>query len=85
MNIVKKTKPLVSVIMNCRNGETFLNESLNSIFSQTYKNWELIFFDNCSSDKSKAILMKFKKKYKKKLNTSNPKELLNYMKQEMKQ
>jgi len=67
MNIVKKTKPLVSVIMNCRNGETFLNESLNSILSQTYKNWELIFFDNCSSDKSKAILMKFKKKYKKKI------------------
>ena len=43
------SKPLVSIIMNCHNGEKYLNESLNCIKSQTYKNWELIFFDNNSA------------------------------------
>ncbi len=48
--------------MNCYNGENFLNESLNSVINQNYKNWELIFFDNCSTDKSKYILNRFKDK-----------------------
>ena len=50
---------LVSIIMNCHNGERYLEESLKSIIYQSYKNWELIFFDNCSKDKSKKIVEKF--------------------------
>mgnify|MGYP002853200511 FL=1 len=46
--------------MNCYNGEKYLKESLNSIINQTYKNWELIFFDNISTDGSKRILEQFK-------------------------
>ncbi len=42
--------------MNCHNGEKYLEESLKSVFSQTYQNWELIFWDNLSSDNSKKIL-----------------------------
>ncbi len=42
--------------MNCHNGEKFLKESLRSIIFQTYKNWELIFFDNNSSDNSIKIV-----------------------------
>ena len=53
-------KPLVSVIMNCYNGEEFLSEAINSVLSQTYDNWELIFWDNLSSDKSKEIFSNFK-------------------------
>ena len=34
---------LVSIIMNCHNGQRYLKYSLKSIFNQTYKNWELIF------------------------------------------
>jgi len=41
--------------MNCYNGETFLHESIKSVLSQTYKNWELIFWDNRSEDKSAEI------------------------------
>ena len=52
--------PLVSVIMNCYNEEKYLNQSLNSILSQSYKNWELIFWNNLSRDNSKKILRSFK-------------------------
>ena len=60
--------------MNCHNGEKFLVESLKSVLSQTYKNWELVFWDNKSNDKSKKIFKKFKDKrfkyfYSKKFNT----------------
>ena len=48
-------KPLVSIIMNCYNGEKYLTESLKSIQNQNYKNWELIFWDNKSTDRSKIL------------------------------
>ena len=56
------SKPLVSIIMNCYNGERYLNEALQSIIDQTYKNWELIFWDNLSSDNSKKIFKKYNDK-----------------------
>jgi len=59
MNKQSKTTSLVSIIMNCHNGEAFLYESVKSILAQTYKNWELIFWDNFSTDNSKQILKKF--------------------------
>ena len=49
----------VSIIMNCFNGEKYLKESINSIINQTYKNWELIFYDNCSTDKSARIIKNY--------------------------
>ena len=53
---------LVSVIMNCYNSEIYLKESLKSILNQDYKNWELIFLDNHSTDNSKKIFNSFKDK-----------------------
>ena len=50
-----KKKPLISIIMNCYNGEHFLRYSLKSIIDQTFKNWELIFWDNLSTDNSKKF------------------------------
>jgi glycosyltransferase involved in cell wall biosynthesis len=50
----------VSVIMNCYNGEEYLNHSIRSLISQTYNNWELIFWDNHSNDNSKNIVKSFK-------------------------
>ena len=46
--------------MNCYNGEQFLKDAIYSVFAQTYQNWELIFWDNQSTDKSKEIIQKFK-------------------------
>jgi glycosyltransferase involved in cell wall biosynthesis len=50
-----KDKELVSILMNCYNGEKYLQEAIDSIYSQTYSNWEVIFIDNCSTDSSAEI------------------------------
>jgi glycosyltransferase involved in cell wall biosynthesis len=49
------SQPLVSVIMNCYNGEKYLREAIDSVYAQTYKNWEIVFWDNQSTDKSAEI------------------------------
>ena len=65
---------LVSIIMNCFNGEKFIQKSLNSIINQKYQNWELIFLDNNSNDNSAKIFKKFNDKrflYYKNIETTN--------------
>ena len=57
---MKSRKNLVSIIINCYNGEKYLKEALLSIKAQTYKNWELIFWDNRSTDNSVKILKSIK-------------------------
>ncbi len=52
-------EPLVSIIVNCYNGEKYLKQCIQSIFNQNYKNWEIVFVDNCSTDKSFDILNTF--------------------------
>ncbi|NQV15315.1 glycosyltransferase [bacterium] len=41
--------------MNCLNGEKYLREAIESIYFQTYTDWEIVFWDNASSDKSGEI------------------------------
>lgn len=53
-------RPLVSIIMNCFNGATYLTEAINSVVLQTYEEWELIFWDNQSTDDSSEICMSYK-------------------------
>ena len=57
MNNIKKD--LVSVIINCRNGEPFLSECLDSVYDQSYKKWEIIFVNNYSTDNTKEIINKY--------------------------
>lgn len=57
-------KPLISVIINCYNGEEFLKEAIDSVFGQTYSNWEIVFWDNCSTDQSAAIAKSYGEKVK---------------------
>ena len=47
--------PRVSIIMNCFNGERYLKEAIDSIFAQTVEDWEIIFWDNASTDNSSDI------------------------------
>lgn len=55
-------KPIVSVIMNCFNGDKYLAEAIDSVFAQTYKNWEIIFWDNMSTDQSAKIAKSYDRK-----------------------
>jgi len=50
--------------MNCYNGEDYLQEAIDSVYSQTYQNWEIIFWDNCSTDKSAEIAKSYDNKVK---------------------
>ncbi len=61
MNKINQT-PLVSIIINCYNGEKYLHKALQSVQKQTYQNWEVIFWDNLSTDKSKRIFFSFSDK-----------------------
>lgn len=47
--------PLVSVIMNCLNCEKYVKEAIDSVYAQTYPNWEIIFWDDASTDGSAGI------------------------------
>jgi len=51
---------LVSIIVNCYNGEKYLKQCITSILNQTYKNFEIIFWDNQSKDNSADIAKSFK-------------------------
>ena len=53
------TNPLVSIIVNCHNGEIYLKECINSLLQQSYKNIEIIFFNNFSNDNSYKVIKKF--------------------------
>lgn len=55
-------RPLVSVLMNCYNGSSFVSEAIQSVINQKYKNWELIFWDNQSTDNTKNIVESFNDK-----------------------
>jgi glycosyltransferase involved in cell wall biosynthesis len=57
-------KPLVSVIMNCLNCEQYLIEAIDSVYAQTYDNWEIIFWDNGSCDGSEHIAKSYDSKLK---------------------
>lgn len=53
-------QPKVSIIMNCYNSSQFLREAIECVLEQTYKNWELIFWDNQSTDESATIFKEYK-------------------------
>ena len=62
LNHSTSTNPKVSVIMNCLNGEKYLKEAIDSVYAQTYKDWEIIFWDNASTDKSAEIAKSYDEK-----------------------
>lgn len=52
-------QPLVSVIMNCLNCSMYLREAIDSVLAQTFSNWEIVFWDNASSDGSGDIAQSY--------------------------
>ena len=55
---------LVSIITPSYNSSKFIKDCINSVFSQTYKNWEMIIVDDCSEDNSKEIISELSTKDK---------------------
>lgn len=51
--------PKVSVIINCLNGENFVRQAIQSVYDQTYQDWEIIFWDNASTDSTPEIAKSF--------------------------
>lgn len=62
--MVSVSTPRVSVIVNCYNGERYLKDAINSVYIQTYQNWEIIFWDNASSDGSGEIAQGYDERLK---------------------
>ena len=52
--------PLVSVIMNVRNGASTLREALNSVVAQTFGDWEAIVWDDRSTDGSARLIAEYR-------------------------
>ena len=57
-------KPIVSIILPVFNRSGYLNRCINSVLTQSFKNWELIAIDDGSTDDSLNILREFASKYK---------------------
>ena len=54
-------KPLISIIIPNYNHSKYLEQRLESVFNQTYSNFEVILLDDCSTDASREILERFAK------------------------
>lgn len=59
-----QSSPVVSIVMNCFNSAEHLREALDSVMSQTFKDYEIIFWDNCSEDDSPIIAQSYGKSVK---------------------
>lgn len=60
MNI--KSKINVAILMSTFNGERFIEEQINSIRNQTFKDWTLYIRDDGSTDETISIINRFEKK-----------------------
>lgn len=50
---------MVSIIMPSWNTDKFIAESIQSVINQTYKKWELLIVDDCSTDNTDKIVADF--------------------------
>ena len=61
----------ICILMTSFNGEKFILQQLESIFSQTFKNWQLIISDDGSTDKTKEIIFEYQKIWGEKIQLRN--------------
>lgn len=72
-----QNSPLVSIICLSYNHAQFVEEALNSVLAQTYKNIELLIADDCSPDHSKAVIENWCKTHPNVVFAANPSNLGN--------
>ena len=51
----------ISIITPSYNSEIFIEECINSVITQSYMDWEMIIVDDCSTDNSRELILKFAK------------------------
>ncbi len=56
----EQKQPLVSVIIPNYNHARYLEQRLDSVFGQTYPNFEVIILDDCSTDNSMEVINRYK-------------------------
>jgi glycosyltransferase involved in cell wall biosynthesis len=56
-------RPEVSVVVIFLNAEKFIQEAIESVFAQTYDNWELLLVDDGSTDGSSKIALEYAERY----------------------
>lgn len=54
--------PLVSIIMPAYNAEPFIDEAITSVLNQSISDFELIVLDDCSTDHTVDIILKYQQK-----------------------
>ena len=54
--------PTVSIVMSSYNGEKYIKDTIESVIAQTYRDWEFIIYDDCSTDNTREIIQSFKDK-----------------------
>ena len=52
-------KPLVTILLPVYNGEKYLRDAIQSVLDQTYKDFEFLIINDCSSDKTDEIVKSF--------------------------
>jgi glycosyltransferase involved in cell wall biosynthesis len=51
--------PSISIVMNIWNGAPYLREAIDSVLAQSYSDWELIAWDDCSTDTSADVVRSY--------------------------
>jgi glycosyltransferase involved in cell wall biosynthesis len=54
---------MISIIIPCYNSELFIHRAINSVFEQTFDNWELILVNNNSTDNTLDLLNNYQERY----------------------
>lgn len=56
-------KDYISIIIPCYNVEKYIEKCLDAIINESFKNYEIILIDDCSSDNTLKIIKDYEKKY----------------------
>ena len=59
-NHEQTSSPFVSVIINCYNGENYISEAIKCVLSQTFADFELIVWNNRSTDSTQKLVESFR-------------------------
>jgi len=59
----RNERPLVTVVMIFLNAERFIEEAIESVFAQSYDEWELLLVDDGSTDNSTRVALRYAEQY----------------------